>query len=167
MQNKCGYIKITIVDKKKKKASSAFTLIEVLIVIGIIAVLAGIVLVAINPGRQIAQARDTQRISNINAILNAIGQYTIDNKGMLPVGIPAKGDNPIEIDQTICSAIVPTYLPALPTDPSSSSKGASITDCDSVATSTVLYAIFQDNNGRITVSTERGEIGTSTISATR
>ena len=149
------------------KKIDGFTLIEILIVIGIIAVLAGIVLVAINPGRQFAQARDAQRISNINAILNAIGQYTIDNKGMLPPGIPFKSEPAIEINEVICISIVPTYLPALPTDPSSSLRGSSITDCNNVSTSTVLYKISQDNNGRITISTDRGEIGTSTISVTR
>ena len=35
-----------------------FTLIEILVVIGIIALLATIVLIAINPARQFAQARD-------------------------------------------------------------------------------------------------------------
>ena len=38
-----------------------FTLIEILVVIGIIAILATIVLIAINPARQFAQARNTQR----------------------------------------------------------------------------------------------------------
>ena len=56
----------------------AFTLIELLIVIAILGILAAAVLVAINPGKRTAQARDAQRKQDINAIANAlIGYYTL------------------------------------------------------------------------------------------
>jgi len=66
------------------KKEKAFTLIEILLVIGLIAILAAIVIIAINPARQFAQARDTQRANNIRAISDAIYQYVIDNKGEFP-----------------------------------------------------------------------------------
>lgn len=101
--------------------TKGFTLIEVLIVIGILAVLAGIVLVAINPARQFRQANNTERESNVNAILSAIGQYTVDNKGTLPTEIQSDED-PIggaggDDFADLCDALVPKYLPALPVDP--------------------------------------------------
>ena len=72
--------------KKTQKAclpvGRGFTLIEILVVIGLIAILAAIVLIAINPGRQFAQARNSQRESNVNTILNAVGQDLADNKGV-------------------------------------------------------------------------------------
>jgi len=54
---------------------SAFTLIELLIVIAILGILAAAVLVAINPGKRNAQARDALRKSHINGIANALVGY--------------------------------------------------------------------------------------------
>ena len=56
-----------------------FTLLEILLVVGIIAILAGIVIVAINPSRQLATVRNTQRVSDLKQIYNAMTQYYIDH----------------------------------------------------------------------------------------
>ena len=69
------------------KNQKGFTLIELLVVIGILAVLLAITLIAINPARQFAQANNTKRRSDVNAILNAVNQYMADNRGNLPAGI--------------------------------------------------------------------------------
>lgn len=66
------------------KIRKGFTLIELLVVIGIIGILAAIVLVAVNPGRQFAQARNTQRQSDLLAITNAVFQFAAENDGNLP-----------------------------------------------------------------------------------
>ncbi len=67
-----------------QKNRAGFTLIELLLVIGIIAILAAIVIVAINPTKQLGDARNAQRRSDVNTILNAIWQYAIDNNGNMP-----------------------------------------------------------------------------------
>ena len=111
-----------------KNSKGGFTLIEILIVIGIVAILATVVLIAINPARQFAQARNSQRTANVTAILNAIGQNIADNKGVFSsscildanvrfMKAPASGSG--EVDIRTC--IVPTYMAELPYDPSTGS----------------------------------------------
>lgn len=100
-----------------------FTLIELLVVIGLIAVLASIVLIAINPARQFAQARNASRSSDVNAILNAIGQNIADNKGNFTcasVTIPILTAVNIGTGQGFVdlSCLSPAFIPAIPKDPS-------------------------------------------------
>ncbi len=135
-----------------------FTLIEILVVIGIIAVLATIVLIAINPARQFAQARDSQRTSNVNAILNAIGQYIADNKGTVPSEITSTDQDISKLEADLCSTIVSKYMSALPVDPGvdpdgvgALGKGESITDC-TISYDTGYDVVQDSGSGRITVS---------------
>ena len=152
-----------------KKSEKGFTLIELLVVIGILAVLLSIVLIAINPARQFGQANNTQRRSNVTAILNAIGAYAADNHGQLPAGIPVGTDNTAakDISDTtgdadICAAIMPTYISALPQEPDSN-NGAPITVCTSYDTH---YQVWQDASKRVTVIAPDAE-NTEKIQITR
>lgn len=153
---------------KKINKQGGFTLIEILVVIGIIAILATIVLIAINPARQFRQARDTQRVSNTNAILNAIGQYIADNKGALPADIDSDTttkqliSDAAAADADICDNLVPKYIPAMPFDPS-----ATTVDCTAAAYNT-SYKVNKDVNGRITIYASGEEpSGTDNITVTR
>ena len=141
---------------------SGFTLIELLLVIGIIAILAAIVIVAINPTKQLADARDAQRRSDVNTIINAVYQYAIDNNGSMPScidtarrGICTGGSNCVSFDpgtdaQVVVSSaascdldvLTGTYLVNLPTDPS----GA-----PTASTAYTGYDLVQSSGGRITV----------------
>jgi type IV pilus assembly protein PilA len=137
--------------KNKKTLPKGFTLIELVVVIGILAVLLAIVLIAINPGKQFRQANDTKRRSDVNALLNAIGQYAADNKGSLPAGIPVVPAAALKISKAgadICALISPTFISALPIDPSLT--GEAITDCTS--TYDTHYTVVQDSNARVTVA---------------
>lgn len=52
-----------------------FTLIELLIVIGILAVLATVAVLVLNPAEILRQARDSQRISDLSSIKSAIAMH--------------------------------------------------------------------------------------------
>jgi len=153
------------------KKYSGFTLIELLVVIGILGILLAIVLIAINPARQFAQANNTARRSDVNTLLNAIHQYAADNKGLLPTGMPAKGAAAVLLEGTdgadICAAISPTYVAQLPTDPAL--NVAAVSDC-TVKTYNTGYTVSVDTSGRVTVAAPSAEaIGGTTpvISVTR
>lgn len=141
----------------KKAQQSGFTLIEILIVIGVIAILAAIVLVAVNPAKQFRDANNAQRSSNVNAILNAVGQYMVDNKGELPGTIPnGDEDDAVEIADAgdLCEDLVPEFIAALPADPEETDdQSISEDECDGATTG---YKIYRDDD-RVTVISDQGE----------
>src|SRR5207244_3861546 len=68
--------------KNTNGLSFGFTLIEILLVIALIAILAGIVIFAINVPRQLGAARNSQRRSDVNNSINALHQYALDSAGV-------------------------------------------------------------------------------------
>ena len=64
------------------KKRSAFTLIELIIVIAIIAILAGAIFVAVDPARRLNEARNARRASDVATILDAVRKYQADNEGV-------------------------------------------------------------------------------------
>jgi len=70
--------------KKHLPDQAGFTLVELLIVIGILAVLLAITIFAINPVQQFQNARNAQRQSDVTSILDAIYAYEAGNSGKTP-----------------------------------------------------------------------------------
>jgi prepilin-type N-terminal cleavage/methylation domain-containing protein len=105
--------------REKKKG---FTLIELLIVIGIIAILAAAIIIAINPGQQFKQARNATRWSHMNSLANGIYSYVIFNRGVYPPGCPPTYPATTTIYDgtgvaTSCNVLFPDHITALPKPP--------------------------------------------------
>lgn len=140
---------------------NAFTLIEVAIVIAILAVLAALYIFGFNPLDQLARSRNNERSAHVNAIINAVGRRTADNKGNFENGCAA-GEIPSTATNmgsgsgkyNIKPCIVPIYLNKMPYDPKDGSEADT------------KYQISKDSNGRITVSAPQAELG-ATISVSR
>lgn len=67
-------------------SARGFTLVELLLAIGVIGILAAVVIAAVNPARQFAKARNAERRSDVKAVLDAVQQYSVDNRGNPPSG---------------------------------------------------------------------------------
>jgi prepilin-type N-terminal cleavage/methylation domain-containing protein len=124
--------------KNKQINHKGFTLLELLLVIGMVAILSGIVILALNPGRSLAKTRDLQRTVGISEINKALSQYYIDHgsypptlahniKSICKTGSSATStDLGCGTDEVDLSMLVPTYLPAIPVDPTGAGYQAGI-----------------------------------------
>lgn len=117
-----------------------FTLIELLVVIGIIGILAAVVTVAVNPGRQFGSARDAQRRADLYSITNAIYQYATEHNGNIPTDITTTLTSLGTAGVDLSQELVPTYIASIPRDPLNG------TDANT------QYSIYRDVNGRIVAS---------------
>lgn len=149
-----------------RSTKSGFTLIELLVVMGIITILSSVVLVALNPTKRFADARNSRRITAVNTFLTAIYECVLDNDGVLAscigslttdevyeiTSIPADGACnavcTIATSVNHCADIdtlLAAYLKELPVDPSG------------VTTGHTGYAISRDTNNILTITACAGE----------
>jgi prepilin-type N-terminal cleavage/methylation domain-containing protein len=97
--------------KSIKSNNSSFTLIELLIVIAILAILSLVVVVVINPLELLKQARDSQRLSDLQTINKAIGILIVDQVGVSLGDTSTIYTSLIDPNTTTCASL---NLPPLP-----------------------------------------------------
>lgn len=97
-------------NNKYKYNSSAFTLLEILIVIGILSTLATVVVYVLNPAELLKQSRDAKRLSEIQTLDDAIRFYTF-NSGTLYYGTSSVVYLSLPDSNTNCSSY--SNLPTL------------------------------------------------------
>lgn len=158
----------------RKTHLRGFTLIELLIVIAIIAILAAVVFVSLNPATRFQKARDARRQTDVETIAAAVVTYQVDNNGSYPSAVSSltAGSNYIvgtatsgcdsgctaTTTQASCvdlSALVTGgYLGSVPMDPASG------------ASTKTLYYINRNSTGTLTAGACVPE-ATATINVTR
>jgi prepilin-type N-terminal cleavage/methylation domain-containing protein len=88
-----------------------FTLLELLLVIGILGIMGGITVVVINPGELLKEARDTTRLADLRSVNTALFTYTTQK------GEPGGNPNYLYISLPDATATCNTFLASLPTLP--------------------------------------------------
>ncbi|MFA6249915.1 MAG: type II secretion system protein [Candidatus Shapirobacteria bacterium] len=147
-----------------KKYQKAFTLIELLVVISIIATLAAVVFVALDPAKRLKDARDSRRWNDVNTLLTAMHQYIVDTGGSMPPGVTSTasqlgtcasgGATNCTGAGTACLDIGGTlvkYLKSVPVDPKGSAASTG-------------YSVVKDTNNILTINACLSEGTTISVS---
>jgi prepilin-type N-terminal cleavage/methylation domain-containing protein len=150
-------------NKNHIQTRKGFTLLEILLVIAAIGILAAIVLVAINPNRQLSQARNLVRQADINTIQKALEQYLIEN-GRYPTSVSTTpgyicntGTEQTEVPATNCNErvdlreLVPNYIAAIPKDP------------QAAGSNTGYIVVTNPDNNRVSIQASLSERGVLAI----
>lgn len=153
--------------RKVLSRERGFTLVEVLVVVGILAILLAITLVAINPNQHFRDSRNSQRSSNVTAILDAIYEYESAHSGNVPPTLASASSTPTPIGTgtghiDLCADLVPADIADMPLDPSTGTKAGADCTADDYETG---YQVAKSASNRFTISAPDAE-GT-VISVTR
>lgn len=144
-----------------------FTLIELLVVMAIIAILATVVFVALDPPKRFKDSRDARRYTDVENLLTSIHEYIVDNNGTLPSGLTTTekqlgtagtgcNASPCTTAAAACldlSTTLAKYLKSIPIDPNGNST-------------MTRYSVVADANNIVTVKA-CGPENASSIQASR
>lgn len=145
-----------------------FTLVELMVTIGIVAILMSIVLIALNPEKQFRSAREAKRMADVSVLLNATSQYLLDHKtqetipkdnisryiaaGMYKGKWDFSADPVPTPSINLCEVLTPTYSANIPSDPSLETE---VTDCQNYDSG---YMLTVSPSGRVIISAPYSEI---------
>ena len=153
----------------RMKQHKGFTLMEILLVIGLLAVLAVVVFVALDPAKRFQDTRNARRTTDIQNILSAVHTYVNDTKGTFPAAITTT-EKQIGTAATGCAiatggcvvagatdcvdlgTALGSYLKSLPVDPNGT---AALTG----------YSIVRDVNNMVTVRACNAEGGVTILTS--
>ncbi len=146
------------------------TLIEILLAIALFVVISGVVLVALNPGVQLAKARNSERQMHLNAIMIAVKQNmaeSVNGRFVCASGaIPETSTRMASVapNYNIAPCLVPNFLSALPFDPNAS--GTHFSDISDYDTGYFIILASSTTSTLITLSAPSAELE-QTISVSR
>jgi len=113
------------------KNQNGISLIELILVLGVMGVLVGLFIVSRNPSTQVAINNNTQREFDIAQIAQSVHQYKINNKDNYPktnegesiASCPDEGEETeLTPASSLTEALVSDYLTKIPTDPQTGSQ---------------------------------------------
>jgi len=140
------------------KKIRGFTLIEILVVVALIAILAAVTIVAINPAKNFGDTRNAQRSADVATLLDASTQYlatqgnTLSGLGTIPTcpTVATIGTNSGNVN--LAAPLVPTYIVAIPFDPSVGTAGSTgYTICITASNRLQIAAPYAENGKNISV----------------
>ena len=177
------FLSLSLSRNRPLNPKKGFTLLEILLVVGIIAILAGIVIIAINPSKQLATVRNAERKSDLKQLNNAITQFYIDksyypasttlstttlkeicNTGSVSATTTSiTGANCASLGLINLSELVPAYITAIPTDPTGTSSPLAFIHTAYAASAGTGYAVGKRVTNQLALSAPLAELGSTIL----